>query len=74
MLPVASKRFSKNGIVRFLEALWLLVEAREVPLDDGLHAVERFVLFDGTESGKRQRVSLVNGIKSFYLTLTTDEF
>ena len=47
MLPVASECFAQDGVVRFLEALRLLVESGEVPLHDGLHPDERFILFDG---------------------------
>ena len=49
MLPVASECFAQDRVVRFLEALRLLVESGKVPLHDRLHPVERLVLSDGTE-------------------------
>lgn len=50
MLPAAPEHLAQNRIVRLLEALWLLVETGQVPLDHGFHAGERIVLRNGPAS------------------------
>lgn len=44
MLPVATEGLAQQWIVGFLQALWLLVESRKVPLDHPLHTRECIVL------------------------------
>ena len=49
MLPVTAERLPQNRIVRLLEALGLLVEARQVPLHHLLHPQQGGVLLHGSE-------------------------
>lgn len=44
MTPVASEGLTKDGIIWFLQSLWLLVETREVPAYHLLHSGERVIL------------------------------
>lgn len=47
VLPIASEGFSNYGVVWFLQALGLLVKAREVPFGDRLNPVEWAVVLGG---------------------------
>lgn len=44
MLPIAAKSLTKDGIERLFEAFRLLVESRQVPLNDDLHAREGIIV------------------------------
>ena len=52
MIPVTSKCFPNDWIVRLFETLGLLVEAGQVPLDHGLHPHEGLALGGGLPIGK----------------------
>jgi hypothetical protein len=59
--PAAAETLAEHGVVGFLEALGLLVEAREVPAHHHLHAREG-VLFS---HGLRQQVHVVVRVAQF---------
>lgn len=42
--PVTSESLTKDGVIRFLQSLWLLVETREIPAYHLLHSGERVIL------------------------------
>ena len=49
MLPVTPERLAQDRVVGLLEALGLLVEAGQVPLDNLLHPHQRRVLLHSSE-------------------------
>ena len=49
VLPIAPKCLPDDWVVWFLETLWFLVEARQIPLDHSFHPHERFTLGGGLE-------------------------
>lgn len=50
MIPVTSKCFPNDWIIRLFETLGFLVEAGQVPLDHGLHPHEGLALRGGLQS------------------------
>ena len=55
VLPIASEGFSNYGVVWFLQALGLLVKAREVPFGDRLNPVEWAVVFGGPAASRSKQ-------------------
>ena len=55
VLPIATKGFSNYGVVWFLQALGLLVKAREVPFGDRLNPVEWAVVFGGPAASRSKQ-------------------
>lgn len=63
MFPTAAEHLAQNRIVRLLETFRLLVEPRQVPLNDGFHARERVVLGNGPTSTNRNSIDDVSGLE-----------
>ena len=68
MFPAAPEHLAEDRVVRLLQSLWLLVETRQVPLDDGLHARERIVLGDGPA---REKQSAIGDVTKVNMTSST---
>ena len=49
MLPITPERLAQDRVVGLLEALGLLVEAGQVPLDNLLHPHQRRILLHSSE-------------------------
>jgi hypothetical protein len=61
MLPKAAECFAQNGIKWLLQSLRLLVETRQVPLDNEFHSVEWIVL----QHRLGNDVGMIKGIGKF---------